>query len=47
MLIWMKNLIETFFVKTYERNFSYGTKMVQLFQYTSLEKQIFLTNFFH
>lgn len=37
----MKNLIETFFVKAYEWNFSYGTKMVQLIhiQYTLVKKK--------
>jgi hypothetical protein len=36
MFIWMKNFIEIFLVKTYEWDFSYGTKMIQLIhiQYT-------------
>jgi hypothetical protein len=43
----MKILIETFLVKTYEWNSSYGTKMVQLIhiQYTLLEKQVSLTKY--
>jgi hypothetical protein len=45
----MKTLIETFLVKTYESNFSYGIKMIQLIciQYTLLEKQVSLTKYFY
>ncbi len=45
----MKTLIETFLVKTYDWNFSYGTKMVQLIhiQYTLLGKQVYLTKYFY
>jgi len=29
MIVWMKNLIQMFFVKSHEWNFSYGIEMVQ------------------